>query len=163
MELSHVEYAHPCLHDGAEVYRLVTCCPPLDVNSQYYYHIFCRDFQKTCVLATYEQVLLGFVSSFLKPDDQQCLFIWQVAVLKEARRKNIASTMLRWLLQQPACQEVKRLEATFSARNHASRRLFTRFAQTCGANSEITPFLASSQFHDPEHEEELLLRLLFSP
>lgn len=161
MDLSQIRYTHPSLHDGAEVYRLVTCCPPLDVNSQYYYHIFCRDFQKTCVIATYEHTLLGFLSAFLKPDEQHCLFIWQVAVLKEARQKNIASTMVRWLLQQPACLGVKHLEVTFSLCNDASHRLFTHLAQERGASYQITPLLASSQFHDPEHQEELLLRMLF--
>jgi diaminobutyrate acetyltransferase len=162
MNLSNVQYDHPCVNDSVNIYQLIMHCPPLDVNSLYYYYVFCRDFQKTCVIAKYDNLALGFISSFIKPEDATCLFIWQIAVLEEARQKKIASSMLRWLIKQPVCQHIKSLEVTFSPSNHASQNLFKHFAQEYGISHQITTFLSSSQFHGQVHEEEMLLKISLS-
>ena len=90
MKISEINYRHPTLDDGSKIYSLVKSCPPLDVNSQYFYYILCKDFSNTCVVAEYDRNLLGFVSAYLQPEKSQSLFVWQVAVFKNERRKRLA-------------------------------------------------------------------------
>ena len=80
MKSSEINYRHPTIDDGLNIYSLVKSCPPLDVNSQYFYYILCKDFSNTCVVAEYGRDLLGFVLAYLQPEKPQSLFVWQVAV-----------------------------------------------------------------------------------
>ena len=108
-----MNYRHPTLDDGSKIYSLVKSCPPLDVNSQYFYYILCKDFGNTCVVAEYDRNLLGFVSAYLQPEKSQSLFVWQVAVFKNERRKRVALNMLDWLIKQPKCINIQFMATPF--------------------------------------------------
>jgi len=103
-------------------------------------------------VAEYDDQIVGFLSSYIKPEDATCLFIWQIAVSKEVRGLNIAANLLRWLMKQPSCKDVKSVEGTIGA----SEKLLKRFAREHNANYQLSTFLEASQFGDESHEEELL-------
>lgn len=159
MKLLNPRFKHPLLAEGSQVYALIKSCPPLDVNSQYYYHILCRDFRQTCVIAEIEATVVGFISAYRKPENPNCLFIWQVAVAEAARGQKLASTMLQWLIEQPACRAIQTIETTISPSNQASQRLFKRFAIAQQAVCTTSPFLTASDFGDSSHEEEILYQI----
>jgi L-2,4-diaminobutyric acid acetyltransferase len=156
MKSSEINYRHPTLDDGSKIYSLVKSCPPLDVNSQYFYYILCKDFSNTCVVAEYDRNLLGFVSAYLQPEKPQSLFIWQVAVVKNERRKRLALNMLDWLIKQPKCINIQFMETTVSPLNQPSQKLFIRFAKDHNANFQTRLFLDKSNFDNESHEEEIL-------
>ena len=159
MGKSKITYRNPIIEDGSEIYELIKSCPPLDVNSQYFYHIICHDFKKSCVIAEINQQVVGFVSGYIKPEDPCCLFVWQVAVSKKARGSNLATNMLTWLTKQPKCYNINSLEATVSPSNQASQKLFKRFAKSNNAICRTLPFLNASHFGVNDHEEEILFKI----
>ena len=168
MRPSTVQFGYPSMEDGAEVYRLIKSCPPLDVNSQYCYHLICRDFRQTCVIArdscpNQGQRVVGFLSAYVRPEQPECLFIWQIAVSEVLRGQQLASGMLSWLAATPMFQTITVVEATIAPSNHASKRFFYRFAATCNAVVKTFPFLATTQFSDESlHEDEVLHRMYLS-
>jgi len=159
MSISDIHYCHPIRQDGRAVYKLIQTCPPLDLNSQYYYHIICHDFSQTCVIAKQHNEIIGFVSAYLKPNNKTSLFVWQVAVSEQARGHGLASHMLAWLTQQPSCKTINSLETTISPSNQASQKLFQRFATKHNSTLQTFPFLDASQFGNELHEDEILYRI----
>lgn len=159
--MSEIIFRHPRLDDGAEVFQLIKDCPPLDVNSQYYYHIICDDFSDTSVLAELDNEIVGFISGYIKPKKTDHLFIWQVAVSEKARGKKLASTMLEWITKQSGCNDINVLETTISPSNLASQNLFLRFAEKRNASVHTSVYLDASHFgNDPDaHEDEVLYQI----
>lgn len=156
MQNLKINYRHPYFDDGLAVYELVKSCPPLDINSIYYYYILCRDFSKTCVVAERDNQIIGFISSYRKPLEPGCLFVWQVAVSKEARGYHIATNMLDWLIEQLSYMNLRFLETTISPSNQGSQALFRRLAKKSQVHCKTTTFLKGSKFKDQTHETELL-------
>ncbi|NEO10453.1 MULTISPECIES: diaminobutyrate acetyltransferase [unclassified Moorena] len=156
---SIITYRHPRLEDGLEVYHLIKKCPPLDVNSQYYYYLICSDFKNTCVVAEYEQKIIGFISGYLKPENSKCLFIWQVAVAEKARGRKVATNMLKWLTKQPNFSDIQSLETTISPANKLSQNLFMGFAEENKANCQTNSFLDVYHFDTESHAPEILYKI----
>ncbi|HSG71680.1 MAG TPA: hypothetical protein VLA12_14760, partial [Planctomycetaceae bacterium] len=77
-----------------------------------------------------------------------------------ARRRGLASRMLRSLLSSPGCRDVRFLEATVSPSNTASRGMFENLARALGAPLHWTDgFLPEHFGSQQEHEAESLLRI----
>ena len=71
----------PSRKDGAALHRLISECPPLDLNSLYAYLLLAEHFSDTCVLAESAGGRIdGFISAYVLPDRPDVLFVWQVAV-----------------------------------------------------------------------------------
>lgn len=149
----------PVLADGKPVHDLIRRSPPLDLNSSYCYFLLCSHHADTCVVARQHGYIVGFLSAYLLPHDASTLFIWQVAVDASLRGYGVASKMLQQLLVRPACASVHHLETTISPDNHASRRLFKRFAAQHDAPWQEEIFLGHEQFDDESHDEERLIRI----
>ena len=149
----------PQLEQGKAVHELVQRCPPLDLNSSYSYFLLCSHFADTCVVAEQEGVAVGFISAYRLPQAPQTLFVWQVAVDARARGRQLAGRMLEELLLRPACAGLQFIETTVSPSNHASRRVFERFAATHGAAWHEEAFLTPAHFGAESHEEEVLFRI----
>ena len=143
--------------DEYAIYRLIKQSPPLDLNSIYSYHLLCRHFTDTCVLAEQQGEIVGFISAYLEPNNPHILFVWQVVVACGQRGKGLARMMLNTLLSSPACTNARMLESTVNPSNHASRRLFESFAQQHNCNLKESVFLDEEQFGDEQHEQEILL------
>lgn len=152
-------FSHPKKENGREVHELIKSCPPLDLNSLYYYYLFCNDFSSTCVVAKLRGEIVGFLSGYLKPNNSQCYFVWQVAVSKKARRLGLAFGMLSWLMKQSRFAKIQCVETTITPSNLASLKLFKSFAKNYNANMEKVPFLGAEHFSDSSHEAEFLFRI----
>lgn len=121
-------FREPTSEDGAEIWELVQACKPLDENSMYCNLIQCDHFRNTCVIAEMDGKIVGWISAYLLPDDPEALFIWQVAVSKEARGMGLGGRMLKTLMQRDICNDVTRIQTTITRDNEASWALFRSFA-----------------------------------
>ncbi|MDK3017079.1 diaminobutyrate acetyltransferase [Pseudodonghicola flavimaris] len=119
----------PQAEDGGAIWDLVRDCKPLDENSMYCNLIQCDHFRDTCVVAERGDDLLGWVSGYVMPSQDDTLFVWQVAVSPEARGLGLGSRMLEHILNRDACADVSRMQTTITRDNQASWALFSRFAK----------------------------------
>lgn len=149
----------PTRHDGAKIHRLITQCPPLDVNSLYAYLLLSEHFARTSVVAVRNGQLLGYVSGYIPPARPDVLFIWQVAVHPKGRGQGIGSRMLHHILQANRHQGIRYVETTVSPSNRASRQMFSRLAQSLNVSLQESPLFDPDMFQGQSHEEEPLLRL----
>jgi L-2,4-diaminobutyric acid acetyltransferase len=149
----------PQLADGQAVHALVRRCPPLDLNSSYSYFLLCSHHADTCVVTQQGEHTVGFLSAYRLPQAPHTLFVWQVAVDAAARGQGLAGRMLDDLLARPSCAGVQCVETTVSPSNHASRRVFVRFAAQRQAAWQEEVFLSREHFGSEAHEEEVLLRI----
>jgi len=118
--------------DGAAMWRLVAESRGLDPNSPYAYLMAGNYFSETCVVAEWEEQLIGFVTAFCLPDEPDTLFVWQIGVSEGHRGQGIGSSMLRVLLARDVCRHVRYLEATVTSSNDPSKALFRRLAAEMG-------------------------------
>jgi diaminobutyrate acetyltransferase len=146
----------PVIGDGLTLWSLARIAGELDVNSEYCYHLWCRDFASTSVVAWAPDAAAGFVIGFHRPLDPSCLFVWQVAVHPDHRGLGLGTDMLSHLVDRAA--HTRRVEATVGPSNDASRRMFERFARRHGAPVTSSPFLDADAFTDG-HEPEVLLTI----
>jgi diaminobutyrate acetyltransferase len=131
--------------DGAALWRLTKDSKVLDLNSSYYYLLWCRDFADTTVIAELDGEPVGFVTGYFRPNDPDTLMVWQVAVDEAARGRGLASQMLDELV---ARTNARALETTIVAHNEASLRTFARFAARHGATEEVSPLITAEMYPD---------------
>lgn len=155
-----LNFRHPQLNDGYEIYQLIKSCPPLDLNSNYLYFLQAAHFSDTCVVVEQNEVIIGFLSAYYQPDQPQSLFVWQVAVAESARGCGLAKAMLLALLKaQPKDSTITAISCTISPSNKASQGFFSSFAKTHGLVLTTSPFIKKTHFGDEDHEAEELYTL----
>lgn len=146
----------PRAEDGPRVTALITASPPLDTNSAYCNLLQCTDFRETCVLAERDGEVVGWISAYRPPTAQERLFVWQVAVDRQARGEGLAARMLDELIARPAAASARTLTTTITQDNDASWALFQAFARRHGATLTKRPrFEREAHFagaHDTEWE-----------
>lgn len=148
----------PAVADGPAIHRLIRRSPPLDLNSPYAYLLLCQHFHGTCVVAASERDIEGFVSAYVPPEHPDTLFVWQVAVDARRRGQGLGLRMLQSLLERPALNQLRFIEATVGPGNQASRAMFAAWARRMDAPLNESPLFPASLFGEG-HEEECLLRL----
>ncbi|MDS1269898.1 diaminobutyrate acetyltransferase [Lipingzhangella sp. LS1_29] len=164
----------PTLMDGQAIYDLV-CRAGLDVNSPYAYVLWCRDFAATTVVARGRTAsgaetspeLGGFVLGYVRPEQPDTYFLWQVAVDPGYQGRKLARTMLHHIGDRCVRQGIRYLEATVTPDNAASRALFEAFARAHGVEARWSPLFERAHFPQPEavtdvdqgHEREELVRI----
>lgn len=150
----------PHLADAAAIHRLISECPPLDLNSVYAYLLLCDHFRATCVVAESAGGSIdGFVSAYVPPTSPHVLFVWQVAVHSRARGHKLARAMLHHLLRRPGLAYLRHLETTVGPDNQASRRTFTGLAADLGAHVAEQPCFGRQLFGHADHDDEMLLKI----
>lgn len=150
----------PGTDDGYKIHQLIANSPPLDLNSVYCYYLLSDHFRDSCVIAEYQNKIIGFISAYQIPQRPQTLFVWQVVVNQEFRGQKIAWRMLIDLLQRFQPTELHQLETTVNPSNAASRGLFERLAAEQGTVLKEDVFLEAEAFGPGDnHESELLLRI----
>ncbi|UUT35386.1 diaminobutyrate acetyltransferase [Microbacterium elymi] len=152
-----VRIASPALVHGAGMWRVAADSGELDLNSSYMYLLFARDFAATCRVALVEDRVVGYVLGYRRPDDAQCLFVWQIAVDEDQRGRGLAGRLLDDLVDSApdGSPPVRFLETTITDDNSASQRLFQRLARTRRTSHETTPLLDAGHFPDLHHPERL--------
>ena len=152
----------PKVDDAAKIWQLVIDSGVLDRNSAYLYLLLCRDFRNTCLVAERAGAVVGFVAGYLLPNNPTVLFVWQIGVHSSARRQGLALQMLRRLIADagPAVQFV---EATVSATNRPSRRLFESLARDLGCSLIDEAGFDEALFPNGDHEAEPRIRIGLIP
>lgn len=148
----------PKVTDGSLMWQLVKQTT-LDENSPYKYIMMCEYFRETCVVVKKNEQLLGFITAFIPPKQQDVIFVWQVGVDPSQQGKGIASKMLFELLKRDVCRNVRFLEATVTPSNQASQSLFQGFARKKQTECVVTPCFSADLFPGNDHEEELSFRI----
>lgn len=152
----------PSPDDGQHLWRLARDTG-LDVNSPYAYVLWCRDFAATTVAARDSAgALRGFVTGYIRPDQPDTYFLWQVAVAPEFRGRRLARRMLDHIGDRVTGRGIHYLEATVTPDNAASRALFASFARDREAALSWTPLFGQGHFpaETPQpHEPEDLVRI----
>jgi L-2,4-diaminobutyric acid acetyltransferase len=149
----------PDSEDGAPLHALIQRCKPLDENSTYCNLLQCTHFADTCVAATLNGELVGFISGYIPPRQPNSLFVWQVAVDEKARGTGLASKMLAELLDRDECQNIRYIETTITPDNEASWALFRRFADKRRYRTETFILFDSRVHFSGAHKDEHLLRI----
>ncbi|GGP09172.1 L-2,4-diaminobutyric acid acetyltransferase [Oceanobacillus neutriphilus] len=123
--------------------------------------MWCDIFSETSIVAEKDGKTLGFISGYKNPNNQNRLFIWQVAVDASARGNGLATKMLRQLLKREACKGIDYVEATVSPSNHPSQALFKGLAEKLDTDCHISDYFIANDFPDEEeeHEDELLFTI----
>ena len=63
-----VVFRAPTVTDGPRLWRLAADSGTLDVNSQYSYLLWCRDFSATSVVGCAGDSVITFVTGYVRPD-----------------------------------------------------------------------------------------------
>lgn len=150
----------PEVDDGADLHKLVEETGVLDVNSPYSYLMLGEYFSETCVLAERRGRTVGFLSGLLPPEQDDTVFVWQVAVSKTERKRGLGLKLLKELVSRPVCRTVRYLETTITPSNSASMRLFRKFAHEVGASCNVETVFDKRHFPDgAAHEPERRFRI----
>src|SRR5690625_7818913 len=80
--------------DGARMHALVKEMGGLELNTAYFYVLYCMDFADTCVVAEVDGKLAGFVLGHRPPARPDTVFVWQVGVATFMRRQGMARRLL---------------------------------------------------------------------
>lgn len=139
--------------------RLIEDSPPLDLNSLYCYLLLCTHFAQTSIIAEYSHDVCGFISAYVRPDQKDTLFVWQVVVKKDCRGKSIAKGMLASLLQRNHLSSLRYLETTVNPSNQSSNALFSSLATSLNTGLTKSILFSGNDFGDFSHEEEILYRI----
>jgi L-2,4-diaminobutyric acid acetyltransferase len=149
----------PAMEDGSKVHALVATCPPLDPNSLYCNLLQCTHFAETCVFAERDDMPAGWLSAYRPPREPDTLFIWQVAVAKEARGYGLGLQLIKTLLARPALTDIRRVRTTITADNRASWALFRSLARHLGSRFSATPWLLADAHFGGTHASENLITI----
>ena len=131
--------------DARALHALICACPPLDVNSLYAYALLALHHGSTCFVAIRDGRLCGAVTGYIRPDQTDTYFLWQIAIAPNEQGTGLGSALLdhvaRYALQQ---NNLRFLETTISPGNMASQRLFRRFAQRHHVECQQHPLFSAN-------------------
>lgn len=147
----------PNPEDGSLVHALVERCKPLDTNSMYCNLLQCSHFRDTSVLAEEAGEVVGFISGYLLPEQQDTLFVWQVAVSEQARGLGLASKMLLELTGRSPL--IQHLHTSITPGNNASWNTFKRLAKTLNAPLNEGVMFDKEQHFGGAHDTEMLVHI----
>jgi len=154
-----LSFRAPTADDGADVWRLIRDCGPLDDNSMYCNLLQCDHFADTCVIAEMGGEIVGWISAYIVPSDPETLFVWQVAVDARARGMGVAKRMLTSLTAREVCKDVTTLNTTITKDNEASWALFNAFADRMDAPLSAEPHFERDAHFDGRHATEYMVTI----
>lgn len=152
-------FRSPVAEDAKTISALIASCPPLDANSLYCTLLQCTHFAQTCIVAERDGAIEGWISGYRPPDDEDAMFVWQVAVHANARGHGLGVAMLNALFSQPAVADATRLLTTITPSNAASRRMFDGFARLHQAPVTAQEHFDCERHFGGRHESEQLIAI----
>jgi len=158
-ETNTFNFRIPEINDSPEVYSLIKNTPPLDLNSEYCYMLQCSYFKNNSIIAESESIIAGFISGYIHPENENVLFVWQVAVHENYRGNGIASSMITELLKRDCHKNITYIETTVTPSNKASSALFHSIAAKLNTSCSINDFFDKDLFINEGHETEELYRI----
>lgn len=142
------------------MFRIVEESKVLDVNSSYSYLLWGKYFNKTSIIATCDDEVVGFITGFIPPEQADTLFIWQVAVDANFRGYGLATHLIHQLLTQVNDgQDVDYVEATVTPSNVPSSKLFQGIAKKNDTECAVFECFSEGQFPGEGHEAELTYKI----
>lgn len=154
-----IGFRRPSPEDGPAVTALIASCPPLDINSAYCNLLQCTHFAETCVIAEEAGTIVGWISAHHPPSDPECIFVWQVAVAREARGKRLGGRMLATLVERASVRRSIYLTTTVTSDNAASWSMFKMFARQVGAPFEKIMLFDRDRHFGGSHDSEWQIRI----
>ena len=156
--LTDITYRPATASDGVAVWRAVQQAGTLEVNTAYFYLIFCSDFSDTCLIAEHDGEIAGVLIGYHPPREPDTAFCWQIGIVPSWQGKGLGRRMLSAWLALPANQGVQWLTATVADDNPASDRLFQSFARDLNVTCSIQPHFTQALLQ-PGHRPEPLYRI----
>ncbi|MBA5684410.1 diaminobutyrate acetyltransferase [Photobacterium damselae subsp. damselae] len=152
-------FREPQITDGDNIYNLIKNCPPLDLNSSYCNFLQSTHFSKTCVIAENNDDVSGFISAYIKPDQPNILFIWQIAVAPRYRGNGLAIKMIEHLLNRKELFDIDMIETTITKENQASWSLFKKLDVSKKNEGKVSTFIDGIKHFKGKHETEYLYQI----
>lgn len=149
----------PCADDGYPVHQLIGRCPPLDTNSIYCNLVQCAHFSETCVVVEQQGEIVAFLSGYIKPNNPEVLFVWQMAVDQKARGQSLARRMLDHLLSRPAVAQVRFIETTITPDNPASQSVFRKLTDSLKTQLTEKVLFERDKHFGGQHNDEVLFTI----
>lgn len=155
-ELKQPAFRRARPEDGAKMWELIREMGGLELNTAYFYVLFCIDFSETCVVAEVDGEFAGFVLGHRPPQRPDTVFVWQVGVAPWMRKQGLARRLIEAFLEQNP--DARFLEASVTPENKPSRKLFRSVARDHDVPCQVQDFMDASLFPD-SHESEDLFRI----
>lgn len=152
---SSILFRKPQKNDAKEIVNLIQSSGTLDLNSEYLYLLQSTHFNETCSVAVYNNEIIGFVSGYLVPNEEEKLFIWQIAVSSKFRGQNLALKIILDIFNRNKSKKViKYILSTVSPSNKSSQRVFEKVANHLNTKIKNKTLFSIDDFID-SHEEEV--------
>lgn len=114
---------------------LERCKPYVQTHHEYSYWLLSQYYSKSCFVYTEGGKILGYLGA-LESIVKSTLFVWQICVDPEHRRKNIGIKLLKELESRLQNNTFKSIQLTITDGNSASFNLFKRFSEQSNLNFE---------------------------
>lgn len=147
-------FRSPTSRDAGAVAALIAASPPLDGNSLYCNLLQCTHFAGTCIIASRDGQIEGWISGYRPPDQPEAFFVWQVAVHERARGAGLGVAMLEALFERDGVADARWLKTSVTPSNQASMRMFEKFAAKRGAPIRREPWFDAAAHFGGQHESE---------
>jgi L-2,4-diaminobutyric acid acetyltransferase len=152
---SSILFRKPQKNDAKKIVNLIKSGGTLDLNSEYLYLLQSTHFNETCSVAVYNNEIIGFVSGYLVPKEEEKLFIWQVAVSSKFRGQNLALKIIMDIFNRnKSKKDIKYIQSTVSPSNKSSQRVFEKVANHLNTKIANETLFSIDDFIDG-HEEEV--------
>lgn len=112
--------------DFLSVYNFVSRCKPLENYSEHFYKIMLRYFGNSCIIAEFNDEIVGFVMGFRSQVDNDKFFLWQIGVFSYHRGKEIGKMLLEKFEKVAKELGCKKIEVTVDPENIPSQKLFEK-------------------------------------
>jgi len=156
--VNEITYRQATAADGVAVWQTVQQAGTLEVNTAYFYLIFCTDFSDACLVAEHDDQIIGVLVGYHPPREPDTAFCWQIGIVPTWQGQGLGKRMLAAWLDLPANQAVKWLTATVAEDNAASDRLFRGFARHKNLACSVEPHFTKALLQ-PGHQPESLYRI----
>lgn len=157
--MGDLTFRTPRVTDASAVWQLSRESGALDENSPYAYLLVCSHFAATSVVVEQDGNLVAFASCYRPPTSPEAVFVWQIAVHASLRGRGVGRAVLDAVLDQPANRDATHVEATVTASNDPSQRLFRSLAADLDAPCHTSVLFPAEAFPSMGHEAELLFRI----
>lgn len=116
--------------DIDSVIELVNKCRPYVVpHHNYQYWILSKYHSQTSFVYTESNKIIGFLAC-LQSLECHSIFIWQICVDENHRKKSIAKKLLNKLSSAMKELKISRIDLTITEGNEASKSLFSKYARS---------------------------------
>lgn len=124
---------------------LASRCKPLDIHTQYTYWVMCNYCQECSNIIKVNDEIAGFIMCVTNND---VIFIWQVGVLPEFRRKGLSQMLIEEVFESAKYQN-KKIQFTVLEENKASYNSFKKLCDKHGKSLKMIEVI----YEGTDHEE----------